>query len=824
MAKTPTDLHGLSTSGSAPLEENQYSRRALVKSLTAAAALLPLAAHSLPTSKARAGARKAAAKTKEHFGNANLVSQRLGGMLAERMNVNLQYGLLGVDPKVLLAPFKNRPREPVAAEPMLDYTGEYVGKFLEAASMWLSYEPNDQLRSLTANVARELISTQDADGYLGTFAPNRRWQGWDVWVNKYNMMGLLRYYEVSGDQPALECAKRIGDLLITTFGEQSGQRDITFNARIAPDVISGSVGGVESTVVLEPFSKLYGFTGEGRYLEFAKYVAGAFSRLEARKEGESPIDDASIPRGKAHEMMSNFVGLLELYRITGDSTWLKMVLRGWDDIQRTQLYLTGAVSTHENFQPAGRLLSLQSSSVGETCATVSWLELNLSLLRLTGEARYGQEIERAVYNHLLAAQDTSSGKFTYYTSFTGKKDVLQQINCCMFSGKRGLSLVPQLVWGVDDTAFVMNLYCQGRTAFEMSGVPVHLECHTEFPLQGDVLLTVTPQRATSFTLRLRVPEWADHFEVSDGTRTTVGVPGTMLDLTRVWSPKNTIRIQIGLPIKAVSGAPTYPNYVALRRGPQILTLEKRLNPQVKFLHRCAVASSNGTLRSANAALPDDWAGRQGYSVDGFTGVPQPGADQLNRESTQLVFVPFADSVDHRVWVLAPDRFRTDVPAVTAFARALVWPDKIRPGITAVESITDESPQSFCTVDPRNYGVRSIIKRELGRRSEPVSFVVTLDAPATLSRIVFRHAPASNNEGQFQKGEKPRVQVLKTGALNIYAVDDAAWEDVAVIDPYLPSERGLFDIRLDRAVAVTAIRVVGRPAGDYVTCAELSGYG
>src|SRR5687768_15147391 len=172
MPKTSTDLHGSRPSESASLEGNQVSRRTLVKSLTAAAALLPLTAHSLPTGKARGSGRIAAAiKTKEHFENVTLVSQQLGGMLAERMNVNLQYGLLGVDRTALLAPFKNRPREPVTAEAVVDYTGEYVGKFLEAASMWLSYQPNDELRRLTASVARELIATQDTDGYLGTFAP-----------------------------------------------------------------------------------------------------------------------------------------------------------------------------------------------------------------------------------------------------------------------------------------------------------------------------------------------------------------------------------------------------------------------------------------------------------------------------------------------------------------------------------------------------------------------------------------------------------------------------------------------------------------------------
>src|SRR5262249_21844397 len=150
-----------------------------------------------------------------------------------------------------------------------------------------------------------------------------------------------------------------------------------------------------------------------------------------------------IARGKAYEFLSNCLGVVDLYRITGDQVLMDAVLRHWDGIRKNQLYISGTMSSNENFQPPGRLSSLSSSGVGENCVTVTWLQLNWRLLRLTGEAKFGHEIERSVYNQLLAAHDPSSGHFTYYTSLAGKKEwITTEFVCCESSGKRGLSLLP----------------------------------------------------------------------------------------------------------------------------------------------------------------------------------------------------------------------------------------------------------------------------------------------------------------------------------------------------------------------------------------------
>ena len=63
------------------------------------------------------------------------------------------------------------------------------------------------------------------DEETGTYGPEHHWGGWDVWTHKYNLLGLLAYYELTKDPQALATARKIGDLLMATFGE--GKRDMS---------------------------------------------------------------------------------------------------------------------------------------------------------------------------------------------------------------------------------------------------------------------------------------------------------------------------------------------------------------------------------------------------------------------------------------------------------------------------------------------------------------------------------------------------------------------------------------------------------------------
>ena len=172
-------------------------------------------------------------------------------------------------------------------------------------------------------MAAELIACQEPDGYLGTYSPDKRfglYEGadWDVWSHKYNLIGLLTYYQYTGNRLSLDCCRKMGDLLIATF---PGKKSI---------LAAGTHIGMAATSVLEPVVLLYRFTGDKRYLDFARYIVKAWD------EPHGPAIAASLragkgvnhtANGKAYEMLSNLVGLCELARATGDRSLLEPVFK-----------------------------------------------------------------------------------------------------------------------------------------------------------------------------------------------------------------------------------------------------------------------------------------------------------------------------------------------------------------------------------------------------------------------------------------------------------------------------------------------------------------
>lgn len=726
-------------------------------------------------------------KVKDRFIPAAYDRGHIRGLLGERMRVNLQGRLLHVDERGLLEGFQHRPgKQP--------WIGEHAGKFLHAASNTWAYTGDERLKALMDRIAQALIAAQLPDGYLGTYSDDQRWTSWDVWVHKYDLIGLLSYYQVTGYQPALEASRKIGDLLAATFGSQPGQRDI---------IKSGTHVGMAATSVLEPMCMLYRYTGQQRYLDFANYIVRSYDRPDGPKIIRSLTETGSVARtanGKAYEMMSNLVGLVELYRLTGDEAFLKPALIAWKDISANRLYLTGTTSSSEYFKDDLELPGEESSNVGEGCATVTWLQLNWQLLRVTGEPAYAEELERTVYNQLLGAQDPRNGNICYFTPLVGRKRPSPGISCCVSSEPRGISMLPQLVWGAREDGLAVLFYAPGQAAVTLrEGLEAGLKSETRFPLDGAVTLAVQVSRPARFPVYLRVPAWCTRYTAEVKGQATPGQPGQFLRLERTWQPGDAIRIQMDLPLRVLPGGKSYPDYVALQRGPQVLALEATLNPQLPFLHRAAPKSVNAAeLRLEDAKPPAGWAGTQAYSVEGTSaGHPQP-----------LILVPFADALNYRVWLVRPGRIAVGPVALTAFGRES-W------------SRNGNVDGSIC--DERSDTYRTTFQ---GRPAKEDWYAVEMDRPADIARVVYRHGKVFENGGWFDTSAgKPAIQVKRTRG--------GGWETVAVLDSYPDAGSAQpphlrdgepFVVKLKGPVRAVGIRIVGRPGQAFSSCAELAGYG
>jgi len=169
-------------------------------------------------------------------------------------------------------------------------------------------------------------------------------------------------------------------------------------------------------------------------------------------------EDVSGPgEGKAYQLMANLLGYLLLYEHTGDNRYLTTAENGWENIEAHHLYVTGGpwsrkmpyngnkecFALPEDFDPG--------ETVVETCSTTTWIQLNLHLLGVTGEARYAAEAERAIYNALLAAQRKEGVDWCYYTRANEEYRPYQsKITCCASSGPRALEMFSHYLIGQVD--------------------------------------------------------------------------------------------------------------------------------------------------------------------------------------------------------------------------------------------------------------------------------------------------------------------------------------------------------------------------------------
>jgi uncharacterized protein len=731
---------------------------------------------------------------------------QIGGFLGERITVNEKNRLLKVNEEPLLAGFRKKP----GAHPWI---GEHVGKWMHAATLAWAHTGDPELRAKIDRVAAELIKTQEPDGYLGTYIPSERfgifpgrdgneWSGpaWDVWVHKYNMIGLLTYYQYSGNKPALDSARKMADLLIETFGP--GKKSI---------LSAGTHVGMAATSVLEPMVLLYKFTAEPRYLEFSKYIVGSWTEPRGPNILESLLKEKNVSKtanAKAYEMLSNLVGLCELARVTGNRDYLQASINAWTDIVSHRLYITGSASQAEHFRADHELPNHQGANVAETCVTVTWIQLNDQLLRLTGHARFGDELEKTIYNHLAAAQKPDGSQWCYFTSLEGTKPYGPGINCCVSSGPRGLALAPQQAWlktrSGNSEILLANFFDSSIVAAELDGTRVTIELQSEFPHRGNSILKVQTDRPARFGIWIRSPAWAAPLRLQiNGKLINAEQRGGWATIPpRHWSNGDRLLLAFNVSPRMVLGEHGNAGRAALAWGPFVLAYDWGKNPDMPAPGAVALAPADPPC----ALLP-------GKDLVFECQV----RSQREPQSRKAIFVPFADAGSdggiYRVWLRAPGA------SWPANASVLSDGGESRSRHGNVDgSINDGDPGTF-VVTFNN------------RPAEQDWYAVTLEKPATIRRVAFAHGRTFHDGGWFDTSAgKPIVQVRTTRTGEWKSVGElSGYPATTATDSGGLSSGQKFISRLQTPVEVMAVRVIGKPASGsnpkqaFSSCAELEAF-
>ncbi len=584
---------------------------------------------------------------------------RLGGVLGGRLDAMADNSVWRQEQERLLRPYRDKDEVGNG-----DWRCEYWGKWASGAALAGGDWPAQKHIDLLRQAARDLIATQDADGYIGTRRQEHHLQGWDVWGRKYVLLGLLGIYDVTGDDFILAAARRQADSLISECGP-AGEN-------------IAAIGyphwkGLPPSSVLEPIALLYQRTREKKYLEFARHIVSQWSRanhwspaglrlVEDALAGKPPAQIGGAP--KAYEMMSCYEGLCELYRADGNRRYLDAAVKLAQGIFEEELTIVGSGSNHEVWCGArGRQCGAEPVAI-ETCVTATWMKFCFQLLRLTGASRYADALETSLYNALLGALAPAGQWWGYLSGLAGDRVPSHAqhadagTSCCVLSGPRGMLLTPR--WGVMSGAGgpVVNLYNPLTAEVRLpDGVKVRLIQETDYPASGAIKLTVQPARPAEFSISLRIPGWSVRNALAVNGQTYEGAvrAGTYAVLRRKWRTGDTVALQLDLRGRLMDAPAGSPNdCFALMRGPLVLALDNRL---------CPAAADAAALLKPDAAADGsvaltfnpDAARRHGVWLAFDAMLREPGGGQR-----KITFCDFASAGNlwseqslYRVWLPQP---------------------------------------------------------------------------------------------------------------------------------------------------------------------------
>ena len=504
----------------------------------------------------------------------------LTGRIGDKIDLCINHGILTQNVEKLTVPYRDK-RETGER----DWRCEYWGKWFTALALADAYEPSEKTAALRDQGTRELLVTAAPDGYLGTRQPSARMQGWDTWGCKYALLGVLADYDRTHDPATLAAARRQGDVLLAQFGPG------------APHNIEdiGEWNGLPASSVLEPVVQLYERTGDQKYLDLANHIVACWDTPSKRlKNGMRLIDDAiagTVPSKmcspKAYEMMSCFEGACELYRATGQPRLLEGPVALAESVRQHELTLVGCGTSNEVWFDGTKKQTGAVQKPMETCVTATWMKFNYQLLRLTGECKYADELERNLDNALLGAMMPDGNWWAYFSGTMGVRvpSYIQHddvgTSCCVLNGPRGLMITPSWAFMSCPDGPVVNLYSPATGKLSTpAGQPINLEITGDYPVEDRAAITLKLDHAESFSLWFRIPAWSERtiMMVNNQMVDMAEIkPGTYAKIHRQWKTGDRVAITFDMRGRVVQ-APDGNGQIAICRGPIVLSLDNRLAP------------------------------------------------------------------------------------------------------------------------------------------------------------------------------------------------------------------------------------------------------
>lgn len=531
-------------------------------------------------------------------------------------------------------------------------------KIIEGASYSLISEPNPALDAYMDSVINIIKTGQEPDGYLTTWFtidranPPANWvkPSKERWENEitshelYNSGHLFEaaaaHYWATGKKNLLDIALKNADLLVANFN---------------PEKLHCPPG---HQIVETGLIKLYHISKNPKYLELSKYFldlrgdSTTHKLYGAYNQDHMPVTQQAEAVGHAVRGVYMYAGMTDIAAIYHDSAYLKAVNNIWENVVNKKMYITGGLGARHEGESFGDNYELPNlSAYGETCAAIGSVYWNHRLFLLTGDSKYYDIIERSLYNGLISGISLNGKKFFYpnpleadgkYTFNMGActRQSWFDCSCCPTNLIRFVPSIPGLIYATHNSDLFVNLYMSNTAKMQVNGKNVEIKQQTGYPWNGQVAVNVNPEQKSAFTLKLRVPGWAqnqavpgnlyayaDGFKGSvtlkvNGKEERVVVKNGYIQISKEWTKGDKVEIDFPMAVRKVvanNNVKENNGKVAFELGPIVYCAEEADNKKIADI---SIAGNTNYNVSKMAVLTDNVSVIKGVNQkEEFTLIP-----------------------------------------------------------------------------------------------------------------------------------------------------------------------------------------------------------
>ncbi|KPK86653.1 MAG: hypothetical protein AMS27_04575 [Bacteroides sp. SM23_62_1] len=453
--------------------------------------------------------------------------------------------------------------------------GHTLGHYLSACAIMHAATGEEEFVRRVSYIVDQLSEIQVAggSGYIGGIPPdffeksafdpenevrNFRFGGvWSPWYNIHKVFaGLLDAYTCCENKKAVEVVSGLADWAVHIADQLA---DSLFTR-----MLDCEFGGMNDAL-----AELYAITGNKEYLHLAIRFDHdrVFNPLE---KGEDKLKQLH-----ANTQIPKIIGAARIYELTGDEKYWHIAKNFWDIVVDHHTYIQGGNSSGEYFGPPDSLAYRISDATCETCNTYNMLKLTRHLLMLTGEMKYAEYYERALYNHILASQDHETGMMLYFASLEpGYYKIFNSPEhsfwCCTGTGMENHAKYGNSIYFHDSQSVWINLFIASELKWEEKGLVLRQE--TDFPESENITVTILSASGKVMPMNIRIPCWVApgvSVQVNNEEVRSEIIPGSYVSVSRKWNEGDVIQIKLPMDLH-VSTLPDDKAKFAILFGPVVL--------------------------------------------------------------------------------------------------------------------------------------------------------------------------------------------------------------------------------------------------------------